>query len=76
MNIEVNKPTEVNLTLGDIEPGQAAWIPLDGPDIGDEWCLVLRTDVGYAALRTGFTKYPGGCLDYPAIPANVKIVED
>ena len=76
MKIEVNKPTEAELKLKDVKQGKTAWIPLDINDFSDEWCLVIRTDVGYAALQTGYTQYPGGCLDYPAIPANVKIVEE
>ncbi len=71
MKIKVKKETGI---LRDVEMGQAAWIPLDVDDLGAGWCLVLRTGVGYVALETGYTDHCG-CLDYPAIPANVKIVE-
>ncbi len=73
MKIEVKKEEEIGI-LRDVEMGQAAWIPLDGSVIGDEWCLVLRTGVGYVALETGYTGHHN-CLDFPAIPANVKVVE-
>lgn len=74
MKIEPQVPKN-NLVLRDIGEGQAAWIPLDEHNLSAGWCLVLRTDVGYASLNAGFTKYPG-CLDFPAIKASVKIVED
>jgi len=66
-------------TLRDFGRGEPAWIPVDEDNDETfpncEVCLVMRTDVGYVSLETGFTQYQGA-LDLPAIPANVKVVED
>ena len=65
-------------TLKGIEVGKCAWISLESGQKVEKYncCLVMRTGCGYIALETGYVNLRPETLNYPAIPANVKIVED